>query len=833
MTTPHMPDSDREQHLNEILLAYVEALEAGQAPDRNQLLDGNPDFAAELSEFFASRDQLERLAAPLRPGRGWNGEGGGKKSTPATNAAPPALGQLGDFQLLREIGRGGMGVVYEAKQISLNRTVALKVLPFAAALDPKHLQRFKNEAQAAAQLHHTNIVPVYAVGCERGVHYYAMQLIEGQSLAAMIAELRQIASRTAAPAEGTHGDSAQAFQLLTGQFQSVVRAESPEEKTGPYIPSTAEPEDPPREPTTQAQVAVATERSIKSRRYFHRVARLGLRAAEALEHAHQVGVVHRDIKPANLLVDVQGTLWVTDFGLALYRGDAGLTLTGELLGTVRYMSPEQALAKRALVDHRTDIYSLGVTLYELLTLEPVFDGTDRQELLHQIAFEEPQPPRKLDRTIPVELETIVLKAIAKSPADRYATAQDFADDLQRFLEDKPILARRPTMLEKATKWSRRHRSVVFSAVAGLLVMAAGLGVSTVLIAGAYDRERQKAHEAEARRQEANNQRKLAELSLQDANNQRSRAEASFAQARQVVDFIFQFCQEELADKPGLKDLRRKCLEAALSYYKSFIDQRGDDPALQEALASSYSKVSNILVELGEMPQAVAVLDQGLQAMEKQVRRNPGDPRSNFNWNIIHHQLWALQGGFHFDLLRQTDVQEDLQLTDEQIRQITQFTQRLAEQRGELKQTRSREAWTKKLEEFGAANEKAIQAILAPDQVERLAQLSIQSRGLRAFREPKVTAALRFTAAQQERIQEILDGNHLVMHVIREYTMSDGNPQDVRRISDEVKRSAIDKIIQLLQEDQQAQWQRLAGRPFQGEFRGPGGGGPDSFAPKLR
>src|SRR5262249_25113080 len=158
----------------------------------------------------------------------------------------------------------------------------------------------------------------------------------------------------------------------------------------------------------------------------------------------------------------------TDFGLALFQTGAGLTMTGELLGTLRYMSPEQAWARRGEIDHRTDIYSLGVTLYELLTLHAVFEGQDRHELLYKIAHEDPREPRRIDRTIPVELETIVLKAIAKSPTERYATAQDLADDLQRFLDDKPILAKRPTLRERAVKWSRRHRYLVWSAAAVMM-----------------------------------------------------------------------------------------------------------------------------------------------------------------------------------------------------------------------------------------------------------------------------------------------------------------------------------------------------------------------------
>ena len=196
---------------------------------------------------------------------------------------------------------------------------------------------------------------------------------------------------------------------------------------------------------------------------------LGRQAALALEHAHQMGVVHRDIKPANLLLDAQGQLWVTDFGLAQVSGDAGITMTGEILGTLRYASPEQVQARRGVVDHRSDVYSLGATLYELLTLRRIFEGSDRNGLLRQIAEEEPRTPRSCEPAIPPELETIVLKAIGKEPVDRYDTAQELAEDLQRFLEDRPIVARRPAAVERLRKWARRHPSAVVSVVAVLLM----------------------------------------------------------------------------------------------------------------------------------------------------------------------------------------------------------------------------------------------------------------------------------------------------------------------------------------------------------------------------
>jgi tetratricopeptide (TPR) repeat protein len=415
---------------------YLAAVEAGTAPPREEFLARHPALADDLDACLAALHFIGRAAE-------------GPRSVAAGAAGPeppePAPGRLGDFRLIREVGRGGMGVVYEAEQVSLGRRVALKVLPFASTMDPRQLQRFHNEARAAAALDHPHIVHVHAVGSERGVHFYAMQYIEGQTLAALIAGRRPGAGRPVAP-------EAQA--------------------TGPYVPGPAAADTAPRP-------AASTERGPHARGEFRRAAELGVQAAEALDHAHQLGIVHRDVKPANLLVDGRGGLWVTDFGLAQVQSDARLTLTGDLVGTLRYMSPEQALAKRVVVDHRTDVYSLGATLYELLTLEPAFRGNDRQELLRQIAFEEPVPPRRHDRAILPELETIVLKALEKNPAERYATAKELAEDLGRFLADQPIRARRPSWAQVAGKWARRHRPAVWAGAAVLLV-AAVLGGGTWL-----------------------------------------------------------------------------------------------------------------------------------------------------------------------------------------------------------------------------------------------------------------------------------------------------------------------------------------------------------------
>jgi outer membrane protein assembly factor BamB/predicted Ser/Thr protein kinase len=373
------PDAQAVQ-LVQVLDQYLEDLRAGKGTSREQLIAAHPELAADLEACLAG---LEFIHAA---------------ETPAAGRAQV----LGDFRILREVGRGGMGAVFEAEQISLGRRVALKILRFGAVSDPTAIERFQREAETVAKLHHTNIVPIFAVGTERGVNYYAMQFIEGRSLAEVLSESK-----------------------------------------GPLAAS--------------------------------QVAEWGLQAAEALAHAHQRGVIHRDVKPSNLLIDRENRLWLTDFGLARRLDDVTLSLTGALLGTPRYMSPEQAVASKKRVDHRSDLFSLGATLYELLTGQPAFRGDTPHDVIQHILTSQPTPIRQLARGVPRDLETIVMKCLSKDPGERYSAASDLAADLRAQLDGRPIRARRASPVELARRWMKQHqRSVSLTAAAAAVTLVVTL-----------------------------------------------------------------------------------------------------------------------------------------------------------------------------------------------------------------------------------------------------------------------------------------------------------------------------------------------------------------------
>jgi serine/threonine protein kinase len=430
---------------------FADRVRRGLLPSIEEFAARHPALAGRIRALFPTLLLLEGMA-------------GGPSATadyrPAAPGGPEPGAEFGGYCVAREIGRGGMGVVYEAVHLALGRRVALKVLPVAGPNAGERLERFLREARTAAGLHHTNIVPVFDVGRVDGTAYYAMQFIDGTPLDAVLRRPRPPASPAPAPLAGPPTASAAPADVTrTASPDPAATRVRPPDTPAPGLPAAppAMPEPPELTPRFVADV--------------------GAQAADGLGYAHDRGVVHRDVKPSNLIRDAAGVVWITDFGLARRLDDASLTRTGQLLGTPRYMSPEQAEASARPIDHRTDVYSLGATLYELLTRRPAFDGKTPQEVVGQILTREPVAPRRLDASIPRDLETVVMKAMAKRPADRYASAHELGADLRRFLAGEPVSARRISPVGRAWRWARRNPAVASLLGAVLVVFAAGAGVS--------------------------------------------------------------------------------------------------------------------------------------------------------------------------------------------------------------------------------------------------------------------------------------------------------------------------------------------------------------------
>ena len=522
-----LSDSGR---LGKLAEEFIVRYRRGERPAIQEFVDRWPERGDEIRTRFEAMVEAEQVVKPPRP-----------------QTSPPSSDRMADFRIIGEIGRGGMGVVYEAEQLSLGRRVALKILPMTMKRDARSLERFRREARSAAQLHHTNIVPVFEVGEEGDSVFYAMQFIQGQGLNLVIDELQRLRDQSRGggssvdlgrsgpegpPIDSTEAaDSATEARSLDRVAQSLLAGRFLDEATGP-VPPAASLTGSSASNGSAVEVGDATVAHLGSRSdpalslctpssavwpgggqialsespgrrlpFFHSVAEIGRQVAGGLAYAHARGIVHRDIKPANLLLDTAGVAWIADFGLAK-SGDDGLTESGDILGTLRFMAPERF---RGEGDGRADIYALSVTLYEMLTLRPAFESADRLHLIEQVRNAEPPRPRSLDPMIPRDLETIVLKGMAKEPSARYATASDMSEDLRRYLAGEPIQARRIGTVERVWRWSRRN-PLAAALAAAVAVMVVVVVAATAISAG---REHAMRIEAVAARKEA--ERSLAEL----------------------------------------------------------------------------------------------------------------------------------------------------------------------------------------------------------------------------------------------------------------------------------------------------------------------------------
>ncbi len=429
----------------------IDHLQAGEV-DVESFIAAHPEHAPTLRQLLPALRVLSDLSQPSAKLR-------------ATTPDDTILrGDLGDNRLVRQIGQGGMGVVFEAEQRSLARHVAVKILPFASLWPESALKRFANEVRIAASLEHSHIVPIYGVGCESGVHFYIMKLIAGCSLLDVIRCRESLAAGLQTSAEVNSQLDAGTTDSIEPLQTRPISQTTPKAGMRTSAPSTS-PSQPPTADTARIDAILAEV--VGNDSWYRAAARLAQQAAEALAFAHQRGVVHRDIKPSNLLLDCQGKLFVADFGLARCDTDINLTRTGELLGTPRYMSPEQASGRLRVVDARTDIYALGATLYELITLQPVVRGPSRAAALRELQDMQVVPPREHDAKIPLPLQRIVLKCLQSDPKDRYRTAQELADDLRRFLDGRAVLASSPGLLRRLSRYIHGHPRSALGVVAVL------------------------------------------------------------------------------------------------------------------------------------------------------------------------------------------------------------------------------------------------------------------------------------------------------------------------------------------------------------------------------
>ncbi len=557
--------------LEELASEFIERQRNGERPSISEYVAKHPELADEIHDLFPTIAAVERLK--IHKEHSTDGR---------ASLGPVKIDRLGDFRIIREIGRGGMGVVFEAEQESLARRVAVKVLPGHSILDPENLRRFEREARFAARLHHTNIVPVIGVGEQSGFHYIVMQFIRGVGLDRIIKALMRSDRLGPTSSEGALEEKPDTAAAGKEELEAVLSQ---------LLNGTGRREDRP------------LSTSGTEARYWKTVAGIGMQAAEALHYGHSQGTLHRDVKPANLLLDTRGVVWITDFGVAKAIQSDDVTRTTDVTGTLRYIAPERFHGR---TDARSDIYSLGLTLYELATLRWAFDAADQHALTMQIVNRELVAPRKINPRIPRDLETIVQKATAREPDHRYSTAGELAADLQRFVEDRPIQARRTTPVERLWFWCRRNpvTAGLTSAVLVLLILVAIVATTGYV--------------------KTKNSNRLVTQALDGEKEQRQKAEATSGLALDVLDRIYtQFAparfddgmnltvedsegnEIEIPAQPALSRETAALLDSLLVFYDRLAEQGGDDAKLRQKRASANHRVGTIQQYLGQFEQAEA------------------------------------------------------------------------------------------------------------------------------------------------------------------------------------------------------------------------------------
>ncbi|MFN8824314.1 MAG: protein kinase domain-containing protein [Planctomycetota bacterium] len=545
-----MPDA-RPPSIDTLLEQCILALEGGDQAAVDGVLRAHPQHEPAL------RARLGHLSAL------------GILHAPKTTAIPE---QLGEFRLLRQIGRGGMGVVYLAEQPALQRQVALKLVHPEQLFFAGARERFRREVLAIARLQHPGIVPILTCGEAEGIPFYAMELVHGASLAEILQELA-----------GTAPTALDGMALR----QALQRAMAKKHELAP----------------------------IHDAEVFHGAwpqvaAKLVHDAARALQHAHAQGVLHRDLKPSNLLLTNAGDVRLIDFGLAAAEGEQRLTRSGATFGALPYMAPEQVRGDTARIDRRTDVYQLGVTLYELLTLTlPHGDGsgTTRERIVGGVVT----PPQKQNPQVHPDLEAVCLLAMDPDQGRRYADAGNFADDLQAFREQRSVRARAPSRWLKLRRWMRRHPARAAAAAVALFVLGPAPLALALQQSAANER-------ITAALQTADEQRRAAERNLTEAERQHALAETNLEEALAAVDLMLRRTAEaRLSRTPGTARLRRQLLTDALEFHQRLgrsADTDGD--RLQFARARAETRLATLHIDLGELGAAKPLLQSARATLHR-------------------------------------------------------------------------------------------------------------------------------------------------------------------------------------------------------------------------
>jgi serine/threonine protein kinase len=563
MAEPHSLGTSGGDPLEELVFLYLEEREQG-------IVSGIAEFEQRHPE--AARDEVRSRIRSL--------EAAGLLAT--TAAGDPFPERLGEFQLLERLGGGGMGVVFRAQQTTLGREVALKLIRPEQLYFPRAKERFRREVEAVARLAHSGIVPVYACGEERGVPYYAMELVAGRSLGDV---LRSLAAREP--------------RTLTGKD---LAADFAGEVHGP----------------------------IFERGWIEACLELTRDVAFALDHAHSRGVLHRDVKPSNVMLTPDGRARLLDFGLASQAGSARLTGTGAQLGSTAYMSPELATGHAAEADARTDVYSLGATLYELLTLRLPYTGASTTEIVERIQDGRAVPPRRLNPALSADAETVCLTAMAPDPARRYASARAFADDLQRVLDGHPIAARRASGVQRVAHWARRHPAQATSVALAALLVVGGPLVFGLQQARAASEERRLNADLRTANEEVRKREEglaVANKALEErrvaAEQSAQRAQRNFERAQRSVDeMLAGVAGDELANVPQMESVRRALFEKALVFYNELLEEAPDDPAVKREHARTLRSIGDLLDELGRFEGAREKYSDAIDLLRGLEREDP-------------------------------------------------------------------------------------------------------------------------------------------------------------------------------------------------------------------